>query len=145
MTPEERRQQMMDRYKEMLDVKSDDEWKIIEPRIQKVTDARMAVGFGGGMRGFGGPRRGSGPGGDTSGNQQQQRRANFGPQPSATAQALQKAIEDGDSKDSIKAKLAAYREEKEQKKADLEKTQADLKKVLSVKQEAAAVLGGLLD
>src|SRR5687768_10316220 len=34
--PEQMRQRMMERYKEMLEVKTDDEWKVIEGRIQKV-------------------------------------------------------------------------------------------------------------
>lgn len=136
---------MMDMYKERMEVKSDDEWKVIQPRIQKVMDARRDVGFGGGMRGMFGP--GGRRGGDQGGGDQnaQPRRANFGGQPSPAAQALQRAIDTGASKDDIKAKLEAYREEREQKKAALEKAQGDLKKVLTTKQEAVAVLAGLLD
>jgi hypothetical protein len=133
---------MMERYKEVLEVKGDDEWKVIEPRITKVTEARREVGFGGGMRGMFGPRR---PAAESQGDQQNDRRRNFGPPPSAAAQDLQKAIDSKASADTIKAKLAAYREERKQKQANLEKAQDDLKKVLSVKQEAAAVLAGLLD
>ena len=52
--PEQMRQRMLERYKERLEVKSDDEWKIISERIEKVMtaqrDARMG-GFGGGRRG----------------------------------------------------------------------------------------------
>src|SRR5512146_608986 len=58
--PEEMRARMMERYREALDVKDDDAWKAIEPRIQKVQEARMAIGFGGGMRMFGGRRGGGG-------------------------------------------------------------------------------------
>src|ERR1041385_4905373 len=64
MDPEQMRQRMMDGYKQALDIKSDDEWKAIEPRVTKVMDARREVGFGGGMRGmFGGRRGGAGGGG----------------------------------------------------------------------------------
>ena len=145
--PEAMRQRMMDGYKQALDVQSDDEWKVIEPRIQKVTDARMNIGFGG-MRGmFGGGRRGGGggPGGGNAQGDQQPQRRNFGPQPSATAQSLQSAIEAKAPADQIKAKLEAYRQERKDKQAALEKAQEDLKKVLNVRQEAAAVLAGLLD
>ena len=38
--PEQFRQRMMDRYKERLEVKSDDEWKIISERIEKVSKAQ---------------------------------------------------------------------------------------------------------
>jgi len=44
----------------------------------------------------------------------------------------------------VKAKLAAYRAAQKQKEAALEKAQDDLRQVLSVKQEATAVLMGLL-
>ena len=47
--------------------------------------------------------------------------------------------------DEIKAKLAKYREEHQQKQANLEKAQDDLKKVLNSRQEATAVLLGLLN
>jgi hypothetical protein len=143
--PAQARQMMMDRYKEMLDIKSDDEWKAIEPRVQKVMDARREVGAG--MRGMFG-RGGRGPGGgapDAQGDQAQPRRQNFGPPPSVAATDLQKAIESKASTDQIKTKLAAYREDRQQKQANLEKAQEDLKKILNTRQEAAAVLAGLLD
>lgn len=144
--PEQMRQRMMERYKEVLAVKSDDEWKVIEPRIQKINEARREVGFGGGMRGgmfgAGQGRRGGGGGDQAEG---QGRRGGFGPQPSAAAQDLQKAIDSGASAEQIKTKLAAYRAERQQKQANLEKAQEELKKVLSVKQEAAAVMAGLVD
>jgi len=144
--PAQMRQRMMDRYKEMLDV-DDAAWKAIEPRIAKVTDARREVG--GGMRGmFGGGRRGGGgPGGaDTQAQgDQQPRRNNFGPAPSAAATDLQKALDSKVSTEAIKAKLTAYRDEQKQKQAALVTAQEDLKKVLTLKQEAALVLAGLLD
>ena len=46
--------------------------------------------------------------------------------------------------DELKAKLTKFREARKDKEAKLAKAQEDLKKVLSVKQEAAAVLMGLL-
>ena len=44
----------------------------------------------------------------------------------------------------IKTKLAKYRESQKTKQANLEKAQAELRQVLSVRQEANAVLMGLL-
>src|SRR5688500_7436201 len=61
--PEQFRQRMAERMREQFGVTDDAEWKIIEGKIQKVTEARRAAGGGGfAMGGFGG-RRG-GPGGD---------------------------------------------------------------------------------
>jgi len=45
--PAQFQQRMMDRVKEALEIKDDAEWNIIQPLVQKVMDARMAVGFGG--------------------------------------------------------------------------------------------------
>lgn len=132
--PEQMRVRMMERFREAFEVKDDAEWKLIEGRITKVNDARRDMsGFG---RGFGGPGgRGGGPGGGRGG---------FGGEPNPDAEALQKALEAKASADEIKAKLAKYRESQKTKQAALEKAQADLRQVLSVKQEAQAVLMGLL-
>ena len=59
-------------------------------------------------------------------------------------EALQKAVESKAPADELKAKLAKLREARKEKEAALEKAQEDLRKVLSVRQEAAAVLAGLL-
>lgn len=154
--PAQFRQRMMDRYREQLDVKSDDEWKIIEERITKVMEARREVG--GGMGGFG--RGGRGPGGGPGGNNPPPANADaqgggggarrggpggFGPpEASPEAEALQKALDGKASADELKAKLAKLREARKVKEANLDKAQEDLRKILSVRQEAAAVLAGLL-
>lgn len=140
--PEQMRARMMERYREAFEVKDDAEWKLIEGRITKVSDARRDMGgFGRGFGGPGGPggRRG-GEGGDQGGGE----RRRFGGEPSPEAEALQKAIEAKASNDEIKTKLAKYRESQKTKQANLEKAQAELRQVLSVKQEANAVLMGLL-
>jgi hypothetical protein len=68
-----------------------------------------------------------------------------GRQLSPAAQDLQQAIEAKAPADEIKAKLAKYREDRQQKEANLQKAQDDLKKVLNSRQEATAVLMGLLN
>ena len=141
--PEEMRQRMMDRYREQLEVKNDDEWKLISERITKVTDARREVGFGGfGRGGFG--RRGGDGGAGGAGGDNGGRRDRFGGEPNPDAEALQKAIEAKAPADEIKAKLAKYRDSKKEKEAKLAKAQDELRKVLSVRQEASATLMGLL-
>lgn len=132
--PAQMRQRMMDRYREQLDVKDDTEWKIISERIEKVSEARREVPTG--RMGFGGGGRG-GPGGPRGGNP-------FGGAPVPEQEALQKALESNASADEIKSKLAAYREVVKQKEEKLAKSQAELRAVLSAKQEAQAVLAGLL-
>jgi len=137
--PEQFRQRMMDRYKEALEVKSDDEWKIISERIDKITTAQRELRLGG-FGAFGG-RRGGGNG-DAADNGG--RRNRFGGEPSPDAQALQKAIDAKASPDELKTKLAKLREAQKEKEAKLASAQEDLRKVLSLRQEATAVLMGLL-
>ena len=139
--PAEMQQRMMDRVKEQLEVKDDTEWKALEPLVQKVMDARresMAYGVGGMMRGFGRGRGGDGGGGDRPRNP-------FGMETPAEAEALQKAIDAKASNADIKAALTKYRDAKKAKEAALTKAQDELKKVLSVRQEAILVNGGTLN
>ncbi len=145
--PAQMRQRMMERYREQFKIKDDAEWKLIEERIAKVTEARMAIGFRGGPGGFGG-RGGRGPGGQGGqggGQDGGGRRGGFpGMEPSAEAADLQKALEADAPSAEIKAKLEKYRDSLKVKEAALEKSQDELRKVLTGKQEAAAVLAGLL-
>ena len=147
--PEEIRQRMAERMREQFGVTDDAEWKIIEGKIQKVTEARRAVGGGGfaAMGGFGGRRGGPGGGGDGErGNRGggEGRRGGFGGDPSPEREELQKAIDSKASADEIKTKLAKVREARKANEAKLEAAQEDLKKVLSVRQEAVAVMMGLV-
>ncbi len=139
--PEQMRQRMMERIREQLAVKDDSEWGVIESRIKKINDARSGMGRGfGGFGGPGGPGGQGGQGGRPGGRQGQ---GGFG-QPNPDAEALQTALDSGASADDIKSKLTAYRASAKQKEAQLEKAQDELRQLLSVKQEARAVLLGLL-
>jgi hypothetical protein len=135
--PAQFQQRMMDRFKESLEITDETEWKAIQPLIQKVQDSRMAIGFGG--RGMFG--RGPRPGGDTQGDQRPA--PSFGP-PNPDADMLQKAVDSKASSAELKAALTKYVASRKVKQADLEKAQADLRKVLTARQEAIATLMGLL-
>jgi len=133
-------QRMMDRVREELGFTNDTDWSAVEPLIQKVSDARRDVGGGGMGRLFGRNRGGQGggqggPGGGRGGA--------FGTS-SLEEEALQKAIDDNSPSGMIKDALAKYRTAHKAKQAKLEAAQAELKKVLSVKQEAQAALLGLV-
>ena len=133
-------QMMMDRVRQDLNFTNDTEWNAVQPLIQKVTDARRDVGFGGGMgRMFGRNRGGNGgPGGGPGGP------GGFGPQPSPEAEALQSAIDGNAPSGQIKEALAKYEASQKAKQAKLVQAQEDLRKVLTPKQEAQATLLGLL-
>lgn len=150
--PAQMRQQMMDRYREQFEIKNDDEWKLIEERVTKVMEAQRATRSGGmmGFMGMGGPGGRGGQRGNDQGaqpgqdNQNRRRQGGFGGTPNPEMEALQKAIESKASSQDIKDKLTKLRETRKQKEADLEKAQDELRQVLSVRQEAAAVMLGLL-
>jgi hypothetical protein len=139
--PAQFQQRMMDRYKEILEVTDDTEWKAMEPMVQKVMEARRDTmgGMGRGMFGRGGP----GGGNAQPGDQQGQRRGMFG-QPNPDADALQKAIDSKASKAETKAALDKYVASRKAKQAALEQAQENLRKVLTSRQEAIATLNGLL-
>lgn len=132
----------MARYREMLEINADDEWKVIEPLVAKVGEARRDVGFGGMgrmMRPPGGGGQG-GPGGQGGGG-----RRGFGGDPAPEEEALQKAIETKASSADLKAAMAKVRDARKAKEAKLAAAQDNLRKVLSARQEAQAMLLGLLN
>jgi hypothetical protein len=145
--PSQFRERMMERVREQLEVKDDTDWKALQPLVQKVMDARMQSmsGMGRGMFG-GGSRRGGGDNNNTDSNNggDRQRRGAFGQEPSPEAEALQKAIDAKASNAELKTAMAKYVEARKAKQAGLEKAQADLRAVLSVRQEAIATNLGLL-
>lgn len=139
--PAEMQKRMMERYQEALEITDNTEWKAIEPMIQKVTEARMQTMSGMGRGMFGGRGNRGGGGGDNGGGGP--RGGGFG-QPNPDAEALQKAIDAKASKTELKAALAKYVESRKAKQAALEKAQAELREVLTPRQEAIAALNGLL-
>jgi hypothetical protein len=139
--PAQFQQRMMERYREVLEVKDDAEWSALQPLVQKVTEVRRESYSGMGRSMFGRSR-----GGDSNGSSDQgsSRRSSFFGAPSPEAEALQKAIDAKAPKAEIKAALERYAASRKVKQAELEKAQADLRKVLTTRQEAIATLNGLL-
>ena len=140
--PAQMQQFMMQRYQEQLGITNDTEWNAIQPLVQKVMDAQRAtrgnMGMGRmfGRGGQGGPGRQGGRGGP----------GGFGQQPSdPAADALQQAVDNNASNDQTKDLLAKYHASQKAKQATLAAAQADLRQVLSVRQEAQATLMGLLN
>jgi hypothetical protein len=139
--PAQFQQRMMENIRERLAFTNDTEWAAVEPLVQKVMDARRDLGPAG-MGGFG--RRGGAPGGggnDQGGN----RRGGFFGQPSPEAEALQRAIDDNAPAGQLKDALTKYRASRKDKEAKLTAAQDNLRKVLTPKQEAQAVLLGLMN
>jgi hypothetical protein len=157
--PAQFRQRMTERLREQMDIKDDAEWKAIEGQINKVMDAQRDVmatrfsGFGrGGSRSGGGSSTSADSGSSSSssstdsGSSRRSRGGSmFGGEPSPEVEALRKAVDDKAPADEIKAKLAAVKKANKDQQKKLEQAQTDLRSVLSVRQEAVAVLNGLLN
>jgi hypothetical protein len=168
--PAQMRQRMMERLRNQLEVKDEAEWKLLAERIQKVMEARRALGGPGGpggpggfgMMGPGGPPprpdgaapgpNGAPPGGPDQPNGPDGAAGPGGPggpgmfnrPPSPEIEALRKALEANASSTELKTKLADVRTARQQKEAALAAAQDELKQVLSVRQEAVAVVFGLV-
>jgi hypothetical protein len=152
--PEEFRKQMAERLKTELGA-TDEDWKAIQPLLEKVTKAqqdvltgRLGRGFGGGRGpGGGGPGGpgGGGPGGGGPGGAGGENRPPESESQKARSE-LTKLLEDkGATNEDIKAKLAALRAAREKAKADLAKAQTELREVLTLRQEAVLVGAGILE
>jgi hypothetical protein len=141
--PSQFRQRMMEQIRTNLNVTNDDEWTVIQTRVEKVMQTRREVEVRSmGMGGPGGPPPNGGPGGGPPGGFGG--RGGFGPQASEEQKALQKALEDNAPAAQIKEALAKLRVSRKDRETKLAAAQADLRNVLASKQEARAVLMGLL-
>ncbi len=168
--PAAMRQRMLDSIKEQLGT-SDDEFTALQPKLEKVMAATREVQSGGNMRnlmgrpgggggggggngGGGGGGGGGGAGGGGGGGQGGRRGGGggFGGMADTNSavykslQELQTTLADKDAKpEDVKAKLEAYRAAMSKAKDDLTKAQEDLKSVVTARQEAVLVDGGLLN
>jgi hypothetical protein len=140
------------RTQEQLKV-TDTEWSAIKPLVSAVLKAQQNV-MAGGMRGmFGGGRgRGNRGGGNNPGAANNPAGGNNPGGPLATLgnsperEALSTALDnEGTSNAELKAKLKAYRAKVKKDQNNLKTARENLRKVLSIRQEATLVLSGILD
>jgi hypothetical protein len=144
--PAQMQQFLVDGARDRLEFTNDTDWAAVEPLIKKVIAARLEVGLGGGGRGmFGGGRRGGNNGEQAGQGGNNRQRGGFGGPASPEQEALQKALDDNAPAAQIKDLLAKHKAAQKAKQAKLEAAQADLKKVLTTKQEAEAFLLGLVN
>ncbi|HLX68143.1 MAG TPA: hypothetical protein VKV04_00825 [Verrucomicrobiae bacterium] len=136
--PAQMQQRRLERIKEDLGFTNDTDWSAVEPLVQKVMDAQrdsMMSRFAGFRNRRGGNDDGGGNGG---GNRPQ-------PPPNPDRDALQQAIDSNAPAPQVASALTKYRASQKAKQSKLEQAQSDLAKVLTPKQEAQAVLAGLLN
>ena len=153
--PAQFRQMMEQRLREQLGA-TEQEWKVLGPRVMKVQELSRETRGGGmfGRGGFGGRgnfgARGGGPGGGRPGGAP-------GGRPGAPAREqtpVEKAQEQlrtlvFDNTEStpqqIKTALTTLRKEREAARQKLAAAQQDLRKIVTIRQEAVCVMMGWLD
>lgn len=130
-TGEQMRQRMLERMKETLGAK-DEEWAVIAPKIEKINTLRndMVV-----------QRTRGGEPAVEEGEVSAMRKA---------TQELQSILNDSKqgmpvTPEQITEKVTAFREAREKSKQEIAATQAELKELLTVEQEAVLVLQGILE
>ncbi len=128
--------QMQERLREQFGVTDDAEWTLISERLTKLSEIRRSAGGGMGRGGPGGP--GGGPGGPSS------RGGRGGPSGNPEQDSLRAAITEKLPDAEVKSRLDRLREVRKQNEAKVAKAQEELRAVLSVRQEAVAVMFGLL-
>ena len=140
MDPTQMRERMMERVRELFEVKDDAEWKIIEERIMKVYEVqREAMGSR-----FGGLSMLRGAGGGDTQQGGSSRTGKLGGA-NAEADALQKALDGKASNETLKSRMERFREVRKASEVKLLDAQEALKQVLSVRQEAIALQMGLVN
>jgi hypothetical protein len=127
--PEEAASRALERLRENLEVTDDAEWAIISARVTAIVDVRSSLGKGAG-----------GPGLPMKSKSAPRAKSSAHPEQDALRYAVRDKLPDGE----VKARLARAHEVHVQNEARLAKAQAELRAVLTVRQEAVAVLAGLL-
>jgi len=121
---------MMNRLRERFEVTDDAEWQLISERISKVMELRRS-NLGGAIRFRAG-------GGNPGGNGPNALQAN--PEQEALLAAVTDKLPDAE----VKARLERLRAARKQSEAKLDQARDDLRAVLTIRQEAVAVLAGIL-
>jgi hypothetical protein len=161
LDPAQRQQQRMNSLREQMAIMDDDDWKVTQPLIQKVMDAQQVVQRDQ-VRDVLGVNSAAGSALADRINQALQRVQDSGnsrlqqlvqnnqgaitnfTSASPEAQALRAAVQSNTSSEEIQAALARYQKACKDHQFALEKAQADLRQVITIKQEAVATMRGLL-
>jgi hypothetical protein len=138
-------QTRMENLKTQLEITEDSEWDALQPLIQKVIDAQTLVNgdrtTANGMGGTGGGRGGRGGNGGAAAVT---RGGTLGATTSPELQAVQRAVQGNSSKEDTKAVLTKLAEVRKTHQEGLDKAQATLRSVVTVRQEAVLTLNGYL-
>ncbi|MDB5320599.1 MAG: hypothetical protein JWN40_2230 [Phycisphaerales bacterium] len=139
--PAAMRERYLTQIKEQLG-SPDEEWKLLQPKLDKVlTVQRETRGGGGGGRNGGGRTRGGATPNATPAQPTQPQSA-----VAVASDDLRKAVADkATAPEDLLKKIATLRDAKEKAKADLAAAQKELRELLSARQEAVLITNGILD
>jgi hypothetical protein len=167
---QQRQQRRMDNLRDQMAITDDTEWGAIQPLIKKVMDAQQVVQADqtrSQISGIAGLSQGTNSAADLISRaiqriqnnsdqagrlgdrllqfvqSNQQAIASF-TMANPEAEAIRKAVQSNASPEEIQAALTKYLQTRKAHQDVLEKAQADLRSVLTLRQEAAATAGGLL-
>lgn len=132
MEPEQMRQRAAERMREQLQI-SEEEWQVLQPRIDAVTSAQRDLRGGGGGA-WGGGRRGGGEA------QQPQ-----GALASASQELRQTLSNENATEQEITQRLEAYRAARKAAEEALETARNELRELLTPRQEAQLVIMNVLE
>lgn len=145
-------QRLMDSYRQQLVVTNDAEWKVVEERLTKVVRLRAEIsrnsssmGMLNGMGRMGGMGRTGGLGRNAGGTGGGLGALLGAGEPDRNAVSLQTAVDSNAPAAQIREGMNRLREGRKQKQAELAKAQEELRSLLTTRQEAILVLGGMLD
>jgi len=138
MDPAQRTANQLTRYRTVLEITGDDEWKALQPLVEKLLTAQTDVQAGRARGGANGGGRG-GRGGNAAAAQPATTASTF-----PELEALNQALLAKAPAPELKTKLEAYRTAVKAREDKLDAARESLRKALSVRQEALAVQAGLL-
>jgi hypothetical protein len=140
--PAEMQARIMENLRERFEVKDDAEWAVISERLTAVMELRRSEAAGAfGALALGFMNRAALAGGGGNGNNRITAMMGGSPE----QDALRSALADNLPEAEITARLAKLREARKQHEAKLSEARENLRAVLTVRQEALAVMLGLLN
>lgn len=139
--PSQMQERLLSALRDRMDVKDDAEWSVISDRVTKINDLRQQTMGGGNIGQLLRNRDNTNGGGNGGGNNFGGRGARGG---SPEMQALMQGLNDNLPDAEIKARLERLQAVRKTAADQLAKAQEELRAVLTIRQEAVAVMFGLL-
>lgn len=151
MDPQQIQEQIHQRivsfFRDRLEISNDEEWGVVEKRLDKVLRLKGQEMIGGMFMGggMGGGPFGGGPGGGENPFAAAMKNLLGMDQPEPELDTLRRAIESHANAAEMRAAVAKVAEMRQRKKAEIGRLQDDLRKVLTFRQEATLTVLGVMN